>query len=85
MEEDLKKSIRRALATRFGVRAKVEDVTGLFSGGFIDSLNVVELVTFVEEQIGCAIPPTDITLENFDSIDRIVRYARKLNGAEGGA
>ena len=78
--DDLKKSLRRALATRFGVRTPVDDDTGLFSRGLIDSLNVVELVSFVEEELGRPIPPGDITLDNFDSINRIVRYADKLGG-----
>lgn len=76
--DDLKTALRQALVSRFGVRTAVADDTGLFSGGLIDSLNVIELVNFVEAQIGRAVPPTDITLENFDSIDRIVDYARRL-------
>lgn len=79
--DDLKKALRRALTSRFGVRVPVADDTALFSRGLIDSMNVVELVTFVEGELGRAIPPTDITLDNFDTIERIVRYA----GATGGA
>jgi len=78
--DDLKKAIRRALVSRFGVRVPVDDDTQLFSRGLIDSLNVVELVTFVEEELGRQIPPVDITIENFDSINRIVRFAGKLGG-----
>jgi len=79
--DDLKKALRRALTARFGVRVPVDDDTQLFSRGLIDSLNVVELVTFVEEELGRPIPPADITLENFDSIARIVRYAGNSGGA----
>jgi acyl carrier protein len=79
--DDLKKSLQRALVSRFGVKGPVDGDTELFSRGLIDSLNVVELVTFVEEALGCAIPPADITLENFDSINRIVRFAEKLRGS----
>ena len=79
--DDLKKAIRRALITRFGVKVPVTDETGLFSRGLIDSLSVVELVTFVEEELGRPIAPADITLDNFDSIDRIARYAGKTGGA----
>lgn len=79
--DDLKKALRRALATRFGVKVPLEEDTALFSRGLIDSLNVVELVTFVEEEIGRPIPPADITLDNFDSIARIARYAGNSGGA----
>jgi acyl carrier protein len=77
--EELSNALRRALISRFGVRQAVENDTALFSTGLIDSLNVIELVCFVEEQLGRAIPPAEITLENFDSIDRIMRFASKLD------
>jgi len=82
---DLKTALKHALVSRFGVRSAVADDTGLFSGGLIDSLNVIELVSFVEAEIGCAVSPADITLENFDSIDRIVSYARTLTAPGHGA
>jgi acyl carrier protein len=73
--EELNKALRRALASRFGV---LEDDTALFSDGLMDSLSVIELVSFIEKQIGCAIPPAEITLQNFDSINRIVRFISGL-------
>jgi acyl carrier protein len=73
--EELNKALRRALVSRFGV---LEDDTALFSSGLMDSLSVIELVSFIEKQIGCAIPPTEITLQNFDSISRIVRFISRF-------
>ena len=74
-----KQALRTALVTQFRVdQGRLDDNTGLFSGGLIDSLSVMDLVCFVESEIGRAVPPTDITLENFDSIDRIVRFAEML-------
>lgn len=78
--DDLKKALRRALVSRFGVRVPVDDDTEIFSRGLIDSLGVVELVTFVEGELGRPIPPADITLDNFDTINRIARFAGKLGG-----
>lgn len=80
---DLRGALRRALATRFGVPDGLGDDAGLFSGGLIDSLSVMDLVNFVETEIGCRIPPADIALENFDSVERIVRYAEALAAARG--
>ena len=73
--EELNKALRGALASRFGI---LEDDTALFSDGLMDSLSVIELVSFIEKQIGCAIPPAEITLQNFDSINRIVRFISGL-------
>jgi acyl carrier protein len=83
--DELKKSLRRALASRFGVRKAVDDDTALFSGGLIDSLSVIELVSYVEETAECVVPPEDITLENFDSILRIAEFVSKLKSRETNA
>ncbi|MCV2874521.1 acyl carrier protein [Defluviimonas sp. WL0050] len=52
----------------------VEDDTLLFSTGVIDSFSMIELITYIESTTGPSIPPGDITLENFDSIGRILSY-----------
>lgn len=54
-------------------RAVAEDEDLLLSG-LLDSLGVMALVTFIEEQRGAVIPPEDVTLENFTSIATIVSY-----------
>ena len=83
--DHLRESLRRALVSRFGVKVELTGDTGLFSGGLIDSLSVMDLVGFVEQQIGCTVPPTQITFENFDSIDSIVRFSEKLASEGNGA
>lgn len=75
--EALKAALRLELASRFRVAGPVGDDTALFSGGLIDSLSVMELVSFVEGRLGRAVSPIDITLDNFDSIDRIAQFARR--------
>jgi acyl carrier protein len=77
--KDLRQTLRTALVTQFRVdRVRLDDDTGLFSSGLIDSLSVMDLVCLVEGEIGCAILPAAITLENFDSINRIVYFAGTL-------
>jgi acyl carrier protein len=76
--DELKSQLRSAFAARMGLRDIVDDDAGLFSTGLIDSLSVMDLVCAVEEEIGHAIPPAEITLENFDSLNRIARFAARL-------
>jgi len=52
----------------------------LFSAGIIDSFALVSILTFVEESCGVRIAPNDVTLENFDSVDRIVAFVARANG-----
>jgi acyl carrier protein len=47
----------------------------LFSSGVLDSVAMLQLITFVEDTAGIQIRPEDVTLENFDSAARIVRFA----------
>jgi acyl carrier protein len=79
--DQLKSTLRRALVSKFGIRSVLEDDTGLFSGGLIDSLSVMDLVGIVEEQIGCTIPAAEITFANFDSINSIVRFSATLSSS----
>ncbi len=49
-------------------RRKIEPSTHLFREGIVDSLGVLELVRFLEDQFGLQIGPDDLKLENFQSI-----------------
>lgn len=48
--------------------------TLLFSSGLVDSFALVTLMTYIENEGGVTIAPTDVKLENFDSISRILAY-----------
>jgi len=43
----------------------------LFSAGLIDSVSLIQLVDFVEKRCNIKITPSQLTLENWDSLDRI--------------
>ena len=49
--------------------------TLLFSSGALDSVAMLNLITFVEETTGIEIRADEVTLENFDTIERILRFA----------
>jgi acyl carrier protein len=83
---DFRQALRTVLVTQFRIdRNALDDNTALFSGGLIDSLGVMDLVGFVEGQIGQPVPAAAITMENFDSIARIVAFARTLTGETQGS
>lgn len=46
----------------------------LFTSGIVDSFSLVSLVTFIERQCGFTVQPDDVTLDNLDSIQRIVDF-----------
>jgi len=46
----------------------------LLSSGLIDSLGILKLVSFMEEQFVIEIPSEDVVYENFHSIESMSRY-----------
>jgi acyl carrier protein len=52
----------------------------LFSSGLIDSLNIVELIEFVERHCKIRVNPTEFSIDNFDCLESIANYVeRKLS------
>jgi acyl carrier protein len=55
--------------------------TSLFTSGLIDSFSMVELVLFIEESCGIRMKPSEINLDNLDSIERILSFVKpRSNG-----
>lgn len=54
----------------------VTESTALFSDGTIDSVGMIDLIAFIEQETGIEVGQADVTLDNFDSIDRILAYVR---------
>lgn len=79
MKPDLKEALQDELEFRFNVKAPIDIDQPLFSSGLIDSLSVIELVSFIERQAGVTIPPIDIVLDNFDSISAILAYLETVD------
>ncbi len=52
----------------------------LLLDGIIDSIGATRLVGFVEETWSLRIPPEDVTVENFGSVNQIAEYLRLSQG-----
>ena len=46
----------------------------LLEGSLVNSLGVMRLVAYIEEQYKYAVPAGDITIENFSTINHIANY-----------
>ncbi len=60
--------------------SSVDDETELFSSGMVDSFAMVDLLVFLEKHTGTKMGPEDITLENLDSVGRILAFAQTQTG-----
>lgn len=52
----------------------IGDGDDLLLSGLVDSLGVMRLVTFLEDNFSTSVPPEDVTIDNFANIDSIAAY-----------
>ncbi len=80
---DVKEQIRNYIAENFLFSSNgftLDDDESFLEAGVVDSLGVVELVSFVEENFNVQVPDDDIVPDNFDSVDNLAAYiARRAN------
>jgi acyl carrier protein len=52
------------------------DDASLLENGVIDSMNVMELVVFLEENLGIKVDDHEIVPDNFDSVRRLAEFVQ---------
>lgn len=67
----------RFIRDELNIDDEIDPETELFSTGILDSVAMMNIIGFVEEKTGIEVRPADVTLENFDTCQRIVEYARE--------
>jgi acyl carrier protein len=55
------------------------DEESFLGSGLIDSLGILQLVSFVESQFGLAVPDTDLVPAHFDSVVKLASYVDRRN------
>jgi acyl carrier protein len=81
---DTKALIRRFIADNLMFSSNgfsLADDASLLEEGVVDSLGVMELVMFVEEECGLQVADEEVTPEHFDSVDRLASYIDWKRGA----
>jgi acyl carrier protein len=80
-----KQTIRRFIYDKFPLAKsrKLEDSSLLLEEGVLDSLGVLELVNFLQDQHGIPIEDEELVPENFASIDAISAFVDAKVSARG--
>lgn len=60
-----------------------QDNTSFLDNGIVDSINVMELVMFVEETFHIKVKDEEIVPDNFDSVECLAHYVNSKNGNSG--
>lgn len=71
-QEILKQYIEQELLVGRNLQVGYED--DLLLSGLVSSLGVMRLVAFTQDRFGIQVPPEDIVIEHFETIQAIVRY-----------
>lgn len=56
----------------------VEKTESLIESGVLDSITIVDLAVFIENEYGVSIPFNEIKPENFETIETIQTYVESL-------
>ena len=77
-------SFRTFITTRFPVarRSAFRDDDSLLESGIIDSLGVLDLVTFIESEFKVNVVDEDLIPENFQTIDRMTAFVERKRKAD---
>lgn len=63
----------------------VDNSTPLLESGILDSLSILMLVLFIQEQFGLVIDNLDVLPENFETVDAICAYLRSQPAGKAAA
>ena len=78
---DICERIRNYLLTSFPNPAmELTNDTPLLDGWFIDSMGVVQVVMFLEQEFGCEIRAADVNAENLRDVDSLARFVLSKSG-----
>ena len=50
----------------------------IYESGYVDSIGVVELLAFIDEEFGVDVPETELLSDEFSNIDGIARIVSEL-------
>ena len=76
MEEDVRQVVHQYILDEFLPGEDPEELTNetpLISGGILDSISTLKLVTFLEDRFGVTVEAHEAGVDNLDSIGQISR------------
>lgn len=76
----LRQRLRGFIQDSFFVDEVAND-TSFLATGIVDSLGILQIVAFVESELGARVPDLDLVPANFDSIDQIAAYVERRRRA----
>jgi len=85
---DVEGTVRGFIADNYLFRAggSLSDTDSFLASGIIDSMGILELVSFLESTFGISVADEEVDPDNLDSVSKVAAYVRrKLAGRAGHA
>ena len=77
----IQKELRQYIGSELGRDVSgVADSESLLEAGVIDSMGVLELVSFIEKHYRIAVSEDEMMPENFDTVDAIAAFIERRRG-----
>lgn len=64
-------------------RTRIDDATALIDEGIVDSMGLMQIVTFIESRTGLRISDDDVTPDNFETVAAIGQLVDRLQSRRG--
>ncbi len=71
--EEIKTLLRKEVETLAGAAVNSDDQE-IFAEGFLDSLNVLHIIVFMESNFSVSVDPFSISLDTLGSINKVADY-----------
>jgi acyl carrier protein len=78
MTEEVKNQIKAFVNDNFGL--DVANTDPLFSSSALNSLSVLQVISFIEKTYSFRVPVMEVSLDTFDSVDKISEFVAKMQG-----
>lgn len=76
MNEEIRKFIYKNLVNK-GEDITISDDDNIFANGYVNSLFAMMLIDFIEKKYDVSIPPEDIEIDNFNTVNNICNLIMK--------
>jgi len=75
MQEKIIKYIEEELSSE-DIEDGIEPTEDLLGSGILDSLGMMKLIGFIEEEFNCKVLPEEMVIENFMTVGHITDYLK---------
>ena len=72
-KEDIKEKTLKVIAESSGIeKEEILEASNLISDEIVDSLGMIELISFLEKEFNIIFNEDDLVLENFETLEKII-------------